>query len=343
LTSLGQACSAEELRRADIETFLVKPIKQSRLFDCLVTVMGHAAAQEFVSASDYAPSPANLPRAIPQSENARILLVEDNLINQQVALAQLQKLGYKADVVANGLEVLDALQSTEYDIVFMDCQMPEMDGYEATRVIRKREQAAGSGSVPRSPVHIIAVTANALVGDREKCLQAGMNDYISKPIRVRELQAVLYRWKSGDRNLDASPPAPEQLASGFGNEPEENSLTVNGEGAPVDMEGLIELNGGLEGLEEIIDLYIEQSNQLIAELDAAIRAGSARTLEQCAHKFIGASANCGMTAIVPPLRELENMGRAGLLAGAEQSYADVRRQFERIQEFLNHYRAGQAL
>jgi HPt (histidine-containing phosphotransfer) domain-containing protein len=109
------------------------------------------------------------------------------------------------------------------------------------------------------------------------------------------------------------------------------------------MEGLIELNGGLEGLEEIIDLYIEQSNQLIAELDAAIRAGSARTLEQCAHKFIGASANCGMTAIVPPLRELENMGRAGLLAGAEQSYADVRRQFERIQEFLNHYRAGQAL
>jgi signal transduction histidine kinase/CheY-like chemotaxis protein len=125
-------------------------------------------------------------------------LSEDNLINQQVALAQLQKLGYKADVVANGLEVLDALQSTEYDIVFMDCQMPEMDGYEATRVIRKREQAAGSGSVPRSPVHIIAVTANALVGDREKCLQAGMNDYISKPIRVRELQAVLYRWKSGD-------------------------------------------------------------------------------------------------------------------------------------------------
>ena len=342
LTSLGQACSAEELRRADIETFLVKPIKQSMLFDCLVTVMGHAAAQEFVPDSRRVRPPADLVQLIPKAESARILLAEDNLINQQVALAQLQKLGYKADVVANGLEVLDALQSTEYDIIFMDCQMPEMDGYEATRVIRMREQAASSGSVPRSPVHIIAVTANALVGDREKCLQAGMNAYISKPIRVRELQAVLYRWKSGDRNLDASPPAPEQLASGFGDEPEENSLTVNieGEGAPVDIEGLIELNGGLEGLEEIIDLYIEQSNQLIAELGAAIRTGSARTLEQCAHKFYGASANCRMTAILPPLRELENMGRTGLLTQADQSYADVRHQFTRIKEFFADYQGG---
>src|SRR5208283_2157752 len=132
---------------------------------------------------------------------------------------------------------------------------------------------------------------------------------------------------------------PEQLASGFGDEPEENSLTVNieGEGAPVDIEGLIELNGGPEGLEEIIDLFLEQSNQLIEELDAAIRTGSARTLEQCAHKFYGASANCGMTAILPPLRELEKMGRTGLLTNAEQSYADLGRQLTRIKEFFADY------
>ena len=244
--------------------------------------------------------------------------------------------------MANGLEVLDALQSTEYDIIFLDCQMPEMDGYEATRVIRMHEQAASSASVPRSPVHIIAVTANALVGDREKCLQAGMNDYISKPIRVWEQQAVLNRWKSGDQNPDASGPGPEELVAGPSNEPEEHSLAANieGEGAPVDIEGLIELNGGLEGLEEIIDLYLEQSNQLIEELDAAIRTGSASTLEQCAHKFYGASANCGMTAILPPLRELEKMGRTGLLTNAEQSYADLGRQFTRIKESFADYQGG---
>jgi two-component system, sensor histidine kinase and response regulator len=344
LTSLGHACSAEELRRADIQTFLVKPIKQSRLFDCLVTVMGHAAAQEFFPDSGRLRSPADFVQAIPKAENARILLAEDNLINQRVALVQLQKLGYTADVVVNGLEVLQALQSTHYDIIFMDCQMPEMDGYEATRVIRMREQAAKLGLDEQSPVHIVAVTANALVGDREKCLEAGMDDYISKPIRVRELQAVLYRWKSGDRNPDASGPASAELVAALSNEPDEHSLPVNieEEGAPVDIEGLIEMNGGPEGLEELIDLYLEQSNQLIEELDVAIRAGSARTLEQYAHKFFGASANCRMTAILRPLRELENMGCTGLLTRAEQSYADVRRQFTRIKEFLADYKGGQA-
>jgi len=207
-----------------------------------------------------------------------------------------------------------------------------------------REQAAKLGLDEQSPVHIVAVTANALVGDREKCLEAGMDDYISKPIRVRELQAVLYRWKSGDRNPDASGPASAELVAALSNEPDEHSLPANieEEGAPVDIKGLIEMNGGPEGLEELIDLYLEQSNQLIEELDAAIRAGSARTLEQYAHKFYGASANCRMTAILRPLRELEDMGCTGLLTRAEQSCADVRRQFTRIKEFLTDYQGGQA-
>jgi two-component system, sensor histidine kinase and response regulator len=136
------------------------------------------------------PSEAN-----PQIEKMRILLAEDNIVNQKVALGQLRKLRYRADSVANGLEVLAALQLAPYDLILMDCQMPEMDGYEATRVIRKQEQSLGKACSWKSPVYIIAVTANAMQADREKCLAIGMDDYLSKPVRPLELRAALERSK----------------------------------------------------------------------------------------------------------------------------------------------------
>ena len=117
-------------------------------------------------------------------------------MNQKVALALLKKLGCSADAVASGSEVLEALQRIPYMLIFMDCQMPEMDGLEATRLIRKRELTTGQACPWPSPVHIIALTANAMQGDREKCLAVGMDDYISKPLRIGDLQAALERWQS---------------------------------------------------------------------------------------------------------------------------------------------------
>jgi CheY-like chemotaxis protein len=131
-----------------------------------------------------------------QFNKTRILLAEDNFINQTLAIAQLRKMRYRADAVANGWEVLEALRRAPYDVIFMDCQMPEMDGYKTTEVIRQLENCSDSPCPWKSPIHIIALTAHTMPGQREKCLAAGMNSYLSKPVRSAELQSALEAWLS---------------------------------------------------------------------------------------------------------------------------------------------------
>jgi signal transduction histidine kinase/DNA-binding response OmpR family regulator/amino acid transporter len=200
LTSLGKALGTAQLKEAGIEAYLVKPVRRSRLFDCLVNVMGESRVENAV-ASSTEPVPALISSDPDRKvEHVRILLAEDNSVNQRIALAQLRKLNYTANAVADGLEVLRSLEQISYSIIFMDCQMPEMDGYEATRAIRKREQSFEQPCPWKSPVYIIALTANAMQGDREKCLAVGMDDFLSKPFRPSELQAVLERWKLAVQN-----------------------------------------------------------------------------------------------------------------------------------------------
>jgi two-component system sensor histidine kinase/response regulator len=342
LTSLGQSLTAGELKAIGIDAYVSKPVKQSSLFDCLVNAMGKTAAEKAlvksaVAASVAIPSEPNL-----QLEKVRILLAEDNSINQRVALGQLRNLRYKANAVANGLEVLQALEQISYDIILMDCQMPEMDGYEAAQAIRKREQSLEQPCPWKSPVYIIAMTANAMQGDREKCLAAGMDDYLSKPVRAPELQAVLERWKLAENQIGRT------TFSGNGPIDEPNSTTVEVGGTetsaipqteeecPVDMQRLMEVSDDdPEQVRELVGLFIAQSEDLLKKLSAAILSGAAKEVSQLAHQYIGVSASCGMTAIVSPLQELERMGRSGLLSGAEQSLADATNQLTRIQQYLN--------
>lgn len=194
------------LQAAGIAGCLFKPVRQSRFFDCLASVMsGSVPLPRAVEKLTVAAPPPPV-RTAPLSRRVKILLGEDNVINQRVALGQLKRLGFEADAVANGLEVVEALRRIAYDIVLMDCQMPEMDGYEATRLIRERERLAANTANP--PAHIIAITANSMRGDREKCLAAGMDDYISKPLRTEDLRAALERWAARvPRGAAASPPA----------------------------------------------------------------------------------------------------------------------------------------
>jgi PAS domain S-box-containing protein len=197
LAPLGKGIDTEELERLGIEACLVKPVRQSRLFDCLI----HGGSAPVVSNVRVAPNghrASSIPAVIDhETFPVRILLAEDNATNQTVALGQLRKLGYTADVVTNGLEVLEALRHNPYSIIFMDCQMPEMNGYQAAQAIRELEQSPSGVPGWKWPVHIIAMTAEAMAADAAKCLQMGMNDYLSKPVRLAELKAALDRWKQG--------------------------------------------------------------------------------------------------------------------------------------------------
>jgi PAS domain S-box-containing protein len=199
LTPFGKPIPTEVLKTVRIGACCVKPVRQSALFDCLVQALTHptnASESRLPEHFNGSTDPLSLP-------TERVLLAEDNEMNQQVALGNLRKLGYHADVAANGIEVLNALQGKRYEIVLMDCQMPGLDGYEVTREIRRRERSGHR-------TWIIAMTANAMVGDREKCLTAGMDDYISKPLSRAELRAALERGTAKPVNpLDSDDALPD--------------------------------------------------------------------------------------------------------------------------------------
>jgi CheY-like chemotaxis protein len=323
LTSLGKKLDPAELAAAGIAEYLTKPVKQSLLFNSLASVMGRAAPNEVRRITPSMPSPM-------PARKLRILLAEDSSINQQVAIGQLNKLGYAADVVANGLEVLEALERIPYEVILMDCQMPEMDGYEATRQIRRREQQP---QPERKPVHIIAMTAHAMQGDREECLAAGMNDYLSKPVREAELRLALDHFgrAAGENGPDAPPPAsPSQAAPatppGSGAGPEQPA---------VDLERLREIgNNDPKQMRELAVLYLAQAEDTRRSLDAAIKAGAAKEVHRLAHRWAGASATCGATLMVPLLRQLELQTKHGQLTGAEQLFAQASRELASVHRWL---------
>jgi CheY-like chemotaxis protein len=186
MTSLGQRGDERRLAQIGFSTYLTKPVTMSKLHHCLATLVGAHHGRNSRSGESFIAS-----RALEQdrNKNVRILLAEDNFLNQRVALNMLGKFGYSAEVVANGIEALAALSKKVYDIVLMDCHMPEMDGYEASRQIRHPDSTVLDHSVP-----IIAMTANAMQGDRGACLNAGMDDYIAKPVDPIKLSDVLDKW-----------------------------------------------------------------------------------------------------------------------------------------------------
>ncbi len=187
LTPVGQELDEVEAWQRGIAGCMSKPARPSQLYNCLVNIM--ASSKEIVSSQSIVDGKAKKNKLV---SNAHVLLAEDNLINQKVAVAMLENLGCRVDVAVNGVEALRSLQDTQYDLIFMDCQMPEMDGYETTRVIRENEERQ---HYARTHIPIIAITANAMQGDCEQCLNVGMDDYISKPVTMERLKVMLEKWR----------------------------------------------------------------------------------------------------------------------------------------------------
>ena len=316
LSSLS--CRLSDSENARFSTRLLEPIKSSQLYNVLCTILGKDTVS--MKKPDIEPTPSD--SAFAQRYPLRIILAEDNLINQKVALKMLAKLGYRVDVASNGLEVLEAIKRISYDVILMDCQMPEMDGYEATRQIRLREQPGR-----QKPVHIIAMTAHALKGDREECLAVGMNDYLSKPVREAELKAALQRCRlaASSARIEAKAAVPDTLAP----QPDEQLL---------DIDLLKEMSeADPDGLDELIALYLTQAKEIMADLRTAIAAGAAEDVKQLAHKLAGSSAVCGVKTIVPPLRALEQQGKEGRLSGADQLLTQAGLRLELCEKALADY------
>jgi len=187
LTSVGQRGDAAELQKIGLSAYLIKPVRKSQLYDCLVTVLGAAETQ--AARTGGRPILTRYGLQEEKKRRVRILLAEDNAVNQKVALKILERLGYRADAVGNGKEALAALEKIPYDLVLMDVQMPEMDGFEATRAVRD-----GRAKVLDRNVPIIAMTAHAMKGDRERCLEAGMDDYIGKPVTPSAVKEILEKY-----------------------------------------------------------------------------------------------------------------------------------------------------
>jgi len=222
-------------------------------------------------------------------------------VNQEVTLGMLSVLGCDVDVAGNGQEGLDAIAARRYDLVLMDCQMPVMDGYAATRALRAREKEAGGGRLP-----VVALTANALAGDSESCLAAGMDGYLSKPFTIQKLGDVLSKWLSVE--LDKEPDAAETRA--------ETAGTSKARTSPIDqavLDGIRALEGpeGTGLFERVLSLYLSDSPRLMEQIHSAAEKGDAESLQLAAHTLKSSSANLGATGLSDLCRKIEGKARTG--------------------------------
>ncbi len=323
-SSVGRGREAERAMEAGVEVYLVKPVRQSRLYAALATVMATPPPGEETVREDEKPlTVPHEPKEAKARFRARVLVAEDNRVNQMVAVKMLEKLGYRADVAADGQEAVEALFSlVPYAAVLMDVQMPEMNGYEATAEIRRREREDPNGR--RTP--IIAMTANAMQGDREKALSAGMDDYVAKPVKPEELDAALERWIP---RYDEETLASEEATDGAGALPDDATETLDSSV----IEGLFDL-GGDELLEELADLFLEDVPPRLEALREAIGSGDAPSVGQVAHALKGSSGNMGATRMASICAKLEAVGISEDLTKAPKLLDQLEAEFSRVRPAL---------
>ena len=302
ITSRGQTVSSKEMKSVGISVCLAKPVRQAKLYDSITSVLKLKTKAKPTETSDTAVPP----------KHARILLAEDYPINQQVVIGMLKKLGFtNVDVANDGREALKALEEIPYDLIFMDCQMPEMDGYTASREIRLRH---------KRHVPIVAMTAHALKGDREKCLEAGMDDYISKPIDRKELVRVLSQWLS-EKTVDTAS--------------EKNPTPAPIETAIMDHDRLVDIFGDdTEALNIFLEKAVKSITNLLTEVGKNITARDEITAKQFAHNLKGVSGNMGAMQMHEISKQLEEKILQKDWPAAETLFQSEQKAFTDVVKFI---------
>ncbi|OHB83965.1 MAG: hypothetical protein A2V98_14165 [Planctomycetes bacterium RBG_16_64_12] len=315
LTSGDRPGDIARCEQLGVAAYLLKPIKQSELFDAIVMALGIAGPEDGAVEAIAAEQPRRI-------RPLRVLLAEDSLVNQKLTVGLLEKYGHRVVVVNHGREAICALESQDFDLVLMDVQMPEMDGLEATAVIRAKEKRTG-GHVP-----IIAMTAHAMKGDRERCLEAGMDEYIAKPIRAslvfNTIEAVL-------GTPVAEKTRPELQASS------ERPLPEQAEGVLDWSEALQALRGDRALLRAVVEAVLEESPRLMTAIRHAIDAGDATALRLAAHTLRGSLRYFGPFAASEQAGRLEMMAEEGNLERAEETFLALDRQMRRLTPVLSDY------
>lgn len=310
---------AAAAREAGVAAVVIKPVRHQALRDAL-----HQALALGPSHRDPAMLPGGLPApdARPRTR-ARVLLAEDNPVNQKVAVRMLEKLGHRVDVAGNGLEAVEAARRLPYDIILMDCQMPEMDGYAATAEIRGME-----GGGRRTPV--VAMTANAMPGDRERCLACGMDDYVAKPIRVKELYAAMGRWIGWEREPDTEPPSETAASAVPGSE------SVSGSIDDSILDEVVEFAGesGPDLVRELITLFFAEVPARLDNLRHGVTENDPDRVTRAAHAMKGGAGNLGAVRVATLCGQLEQQGRDGDLTGAGTIVTALEAEVERVRALL---------
>jgi len=315
LTSLGQRTASEHLEKSHFAAYLTKPIRHSELFYKL------SAAQEMKAQRPNSQSPAVIDRNDTpgrRASNVRILLAEDNIVNQKVAQSMLKKLGFRADTVANGAEAVRSLEMLPYDLVLMDVQMPEMDGLEATRLIREPGSAVLDREIP-----IIAMTAHAIKGDRERFIAAGMDDYISKPVSLNSLVEIIDKWLKVARKEKA-----EEILSPA-------DIEMPALSTVFDKEGLFERTMGDENLaRRLIAIFMKDIPKQINALKDALDRSEVSEAVLYAHRIKGASANLGGMALYTVAARMEEAGNMGKQHEIVSLMPELEKQLELLTDLL---------
>jgi signal transduction histidine kinase/DNA-binding response OmpR family regulator len=317
LTSVGGFGDADNARNSGISHYLHKPVRQSDLYNALVNSVNVEPGQT----SKHSRQKCQL-----RFPGVRVLLAEDNPVNQEVAVSMLELLGCTYELAETGMQVLAALESSHFDIVLMDCQMPGMDGFEAAAEIRRLEQDKQGSRIP-----VIAVTANAMEGDREQCIVAGMDDYLSKPFSRNQLAEMLQQWcadRSAVESGQMADDAVQQGGSCNGNDEAPDGPVINQ--AALDNIRQLQCPGKPDILGKIVSLYMNDSPGLLNALREALDQGDAQQVRMLAHRFKSGSANLGALRLAAFCKQLEDMGCNNELEGAGSLLNRVETEFRAV-------------